>query len=121
MARAVDGTRRRRRRKKILHQARGYRGARSKLFKTGKEAVTRALVYAYRDRRHKKRFFRALWITRISAGCRQHNLSYSRFMQGLKLAEVALNRKALSNMAIEDPAAFAELVKTSNEMLAGQR
>lgn len=110
MARAIDGTKRLRRRKKILKQAKGYWGRRSKLFKPAKEAVNRALVYAYRDRRRKKREFRSLWIARISAGCRAEGLSYSHFMHGLKLAGIEVNRKALSNMAIEDPAAFSAIV-----------
>ena len=110
MARATDGTKRLRRRKKILKQAKGYWGRRSKLFKPAKEAVNRALVYAYRDRRRKKREFRALWIARISAGCRAEGLTYSRFMHGLKLAGIEVNRKALSNMAIEDPTAFSAIV-----------
>jgi len=112
MPRASDGTRHKKRRDKVLKQARGYWGRRSKLYRPAKDAVAKALVYAYRDRRTRKRDFRSLWITRISAACRTHGLSYSRFMNGLKNLDIRLNRKALSNMAVEDPAAFAELVDT---------
>ncbi len=117
MARAVDGTKRLKRRKKILKQAKGYWGRRSKLYKPAKEAVTRALCYAYRDRRRKKRDFRSLWIARISAACRAEDMSYSRFIHGLNLAGVGLNRKAISNMAIEDPQAFKSLVETARQNL----
>lgn len=117
MARAVDGTKRRRRRKKILKQAKGYWGRRSKLYRSAKEAVIRAGRYAYRDRRRRKREMRSLWIARISAACRAQDLSYSRFMQGLKASGVVLNRKAMSNMAIEDPQAFAALVETARKGL----
>ena len=111
MPRAIDGTRRKKRRQKILKEAKGYRGRRSKLFRTAKDAVTKAGTYAYRDRRRKKRDFRKLWITRISAACRAENMTYSRFIHGLNLAGVQINRKALSNLAIEDPDAFKELVE----------
>jgi len=118
MPRAVDGTKRHSRRKKILKQAKGYRGARSKLFKSAKEAVAKGLVYAYRDRKAKKRNFRRLWIIRISAICRENGITYSRFINGLLKANIRINRKALSNMAIEDPAAFMELIKKAQEALA---
>ena len=118
MARAIDGTKRLKRRKKILKQAKGYWGRRSKLYKPAKEAVTHALRYAYRDRRRRKRDFRSLWIARISAACRSQEINYSRFMHGLKLAGVELNRKTLSNMAIEDPDAFSALVETAKQSLA---
>lgn len=110
MPRAVDGTRRKDRRKKILNQAKGYWGRRSKLTRTAKDAIRKANQYAYRDRKVRKREFRALWIARISAGVRAHGMNYSRFMYGLQQAGVQLNRKALSNMAIEDPKAFEALV-----------
>ncbi|MBT3275761.1 MAG: 50S ribosomal protein L20 [Spirochaetales bacterium] len=110
MPRAVDGTRRKDRRQKILKEAKGFRGRRSKLFRTAKDAVYKAGTYAYRDRRRKKRDFRRLWITRISAACRAENMTYSRFINGLSKAEIQINRKALSNLAIEDPDAFKELV-----------
>jgi len=111
MPRAVDGTRRKNRRQKILKQAKGYRGRRSKLFRTAKDAVTKAGSYAYRDRRRKKRDFRRLWIARISAACRANEMTYSRFIDGLNKADIQINRKVLSNLAIEDPDAFKELVE----------
>ena len=117
MPRAVDGTRRKERRKKILGRAKGYWGKRSKLFRTAKDQVMKSLTYAYRDRRNKKRDFRALWIARISAACRSDGLSYSRFINGLLRADVRLNRKALSNLAIEDLAAFKALVEKSKQAL----
>jgi large subunit ribosomal protein L20 len=117
MPRAVDGTRRKERRKKILGRAKGYWGKRSKLFRTAKDQVMKSLTYAYRDRRNKKRDFRALWIARISAACRADGLSYSRFINGLLRADVRLNRKALSNLAIEDAAAFKALVEKSKQAL----
>lgn len=117
MPRAVDGTRRKDRRQKILKQAKGYRGRRSKLFRTAKDAVTKAGSYAYRDRRRKKRDFRKLWITRISAACRAQDMTYSRFINGLTKAEIQINRKALSNLAIEDPDAFKELVDKARAAL----
>jgi large subunit ribosomal protein L20 len=110
MPRAVDGTRHKKRRKKVLKQAKGYWGRRSKLYRTAKDAVAKSLTYAYRDRKNKKRTFRALWIARISAACRAQGINYSRFMNGLKRLEISLNRKALSNMAIEEPETFTELV-----------
>ncbi len=110
MPRAVDGTRHKKRRNKVLKQAKGYWGRRSKLYRTAKDAVAKSLTYAYRDRKNKKRTFRALWIARISAACRSQGINYSRFMNGLKRLEIGLNRKALSNMAIEEPETFTELV-----------
>ena len=117
MPRAVDGTRHKDRRKRILGLAKGYWGRRSKLYRTAKDAVAKSLTYAYRDRKTKKREFRALWITRISAGCRAEGVSYSRFMNGLKKAQVNMNRKALSNLAIEDREAFRELVTRAQSAL----
>jgi large subunit ribosomal protein L20 len=111
MPRITNGTRRHDRRKKILKATKGYRGARSKLFRTAKDAAAKAGAYAYRDRKRRKRDFRRLWITRISAACRAHDISYSKFMKGLSDAGIQLNRKALSNMAIEDPGAFTALVE----------
>ncbi|MDR1179805.1 MAG: 50S ribosomal protein L20 [Spirochaetales bacterium] len=115
MPRAIDGTRRKDRRKKILERAKGYWGKRSKLFRTAKDQVMKSLRYAYRDRRNKKRDFRALWIARISAACRAEGMTYSRFMAGLIRANIVLNRKALSNLAIEDAAAFKALVEKSRQ------
>ena len=113
MPRAVDGTRRAERRKKILKDAKGFYGRRSTNFRAAKDAVAKAGVYAYRDRKKKKRDFRRLWITRISAACKQNSMNYSQFMYGLSKAGIELNRKALSNMAIEDPKAFTALVEQS--------
>jgi large subunit ribosomal protein L20 len=111
MPRVRSGHATRRRRKRVLRAARGYRGARSKLFKTAKQAVIRAGQYAYRDRRARKREFRGLWIIRISAACSTRGVSYSHFIGGLKRANVFLNRKMLSEVAIADPAAFDKLVE----------
>ncbi|MDR0785836.1 MAG: 50S ribosomal protein L20 [Treponema sp.] len=106
MSRAVDGLKRKNHRKKILKLAKGYWGRRRSNYKTAKDAVAMALSYAYRDRKDKKGDFRQLWITRINAACRAEGLSYSRFISGLNKAGITLNRKALSNMAIEDIEAF---------------
>jgi large subunit ribosomal protein L20 len=92
-----------------LALAKGYRGGRSKLYRTARETVERALCFAYRDRKQKKRAFRKLWIVRINAGVRQYGLTYNRFMHGLKLAEINLNRKALADMAVYEKDAFAKL------------
>ena len=119
MPRAVDGTRRKNRRNKVLKAAKGYKGRRSTLLRTAKDAVAKAGSYAYRDRRRKKRDFRRLWIARISAGCRSEGMSYSRFINGLNIANVKINRKALSNMAIEDPEAFSTLVATAKTAVEG--
>ena len=97
------------RHKKVLKQAKGYYGARSKVYRVAKQAVIKAGQYAYRDRRQKKREFRALWIVRINAGVREYGLTYNRFMHGLKLAAINLNRKALADMAVYEKDAFAAL------------
>ena len=117
MPRAVDGKKHKDRRKKVLKQAKGYWGRRSKLYRTAKDAVAKALKYAYRDRKTKKRTFRSLWIARISASCRQNGISYSQFQNGLKKSDIQLNRKTLSNMAIEDSKAFAEIVQKAKESM----
>ncbi|MDF1568894.1 MAG: 50S ribosomal protein L20 [Spirochaetaceae bacterium] len=117
MPRAVDGTRRKDRRKKVLDQAKGYWGRRSKLTRTAKDAVRKAGQYAYRDRKVKKRDFRQLWIARISAASRAEGITYSRFINGLNKSNVEINRKVLSNMAIEDPASFKALVETAKKGL----
>lgn len=117
MPRAVDGTRRKSRRKKILKDAKGFWGRRSKLFRTAKDAVRKSQQYAYRDRKARKRDFRRLWIARISAGCRAEGLSYSRFMHGLTKANIDMNRKALSNLAIEDRDAFRAVVEKAKAAL----
>jgi large subunit ribosomal protein L20 len=111
MARVTRGFKARRRRKKVLKLAKGFRGGRHRLYKTATEAVDRALSYAYRDRRNKKRDFRRLWITRIGAAAKQNGTSYSKLMGGLKKAGVELDRKVLSNMAILDPNGFSKVVK----------
>ncbi len=117
MARVKRGFKARRRRNKILKLAKGYRGARSKLFRSATEAVDRALNYAYRDRRVKKRDFRALWITRINAAARENGLSYSRLIYGLKQADVALDRKIMADLAVNDPTAFSVIADAAKARL----
>lgn len=104
------GFKARRRRKKVLKLAKGFRGGRSKLFRTAADAVDKALMYAYRDRRVRKREFRRLWIARINAATRLHDLSYSKFIHGLKKAGVELDRKVLADLAVADPSGFAKIV-----------
>jgi len=111
MSRVTRGFKARRRRNKVLKLAKGFRGGRHNLYRTATEAVDRALNYAYRDRRNKKRDFRRLWITRISAAAKQNGTSYSQLMGGLKKTGVELDRKVLSNMAILDPNGFSQVVK----------
>jgi len=105
------GFKARKRRKKVLKLAKGFRGGRSKLYRTAADAVDKALMYAYRDRRARKRDFRSLWIARINAAARLNDLSYSKFIHGLKVANVELDRKILAEMAVFDPSGFAELAK----------
>ncbi len=107
----------RRRRKKVLKLAKGQYGARGRLYRTAKESVARALVYGYRDRNVRKRDFRSLWIIRINAACREHAISYSRFIDGLKKAKAAVNRKILADLAINDKAGFGKLVDVSKQAL----
>jgi large subunit ribosomal protein L20 len=114
MPRVKRGFKARQRRKKVLKMASGYIGARSRLIRTASEAVDRALVYAYRDRRARKRDFRKLWIARINAGARQNGLSYSKLIGGLTKAGVELDRKVLSNLAILDPQAFSQIAKMAS-------
>ncbi len=102
-------------RRKILKQAKGYFGAKSKLYRTAREQVMKSGQYAYIGRKQKKRNFRALWITRINAACHQNEISYSKFIDGLKKANVTLNRKVLADMAVKEPAAFADLVKIAKK------
>jgi large subunit ribosomal protein L20 len=111
------GYKARKRRKKVLKLAKGYRGGRSKLFRTATDAVDKALMYAYRDRRARKRDFRRLWIARINAAARMNNLSYSKFIRGLKLANIELDRKVLAELAISDPSGFAQIVNLASEQL----
>jgi large subunit ribosomal protein L20 len=103
------GFKARRRRQKVLSLAKGFRGGRSKLFRTAADSVDKALMYAYRDRKVRKREFRGLWIARINAGARMNNLSYSRLIHGLKLANVGLDRKVLAELAVSDPAGFTRI------------
>lgn len=117
MARVTVAVPRHRKKKKYLRAARGYFGARSKLWRVAKNAVERGWVYAYRDRKNRKREFRRLWITRINAAARQHDLSYSRFINGLKQAGVEVNRKVLSDLAVREPSAFAALVEQAKAQL----
>lgn len=115
MPRVKGGYTTRRRRKKILKLAKGYYGRKSTNFRPANEQVLKSLSYAYRDRRNRKRDFRKLWIARINAGARQNGLSYSKLMHGLKVAGVQVNRKILADLAVNDPAAFAELVNVAKK------
>jgi large subunit ribosomal protein L20 len=117
MPRAKRGFKARRRRNKVLKLAKGYRGARSKLFRSATEAVDRALNYAFRDRKVKKRDFRALWIARINAAARDNGLSYSRLVHGLKQAEIGLDRKIMAQLAATDPSGFTALVNHAKAKL----
>lgn len=117
MARVKRGVIARRRHKKILSRAKGYYGARRKVFRVAKQAVTRAAQYAYRDRKTRKRVFRSLWIVRINAAARECGLSYSRFMNGLKKANVQLDRKVLADIAVHDKTAFAKLADQAKASL----
>ena len=115
MSRATNSVASRARHNKVLKQAKGYRGGKSRLFKTAKEAVEKSLLYAFRDRRVRKRDFRRLWIMRINAAARLHGLSYSTFMNGLKASEVEINRKMLAEMAVNDSEGFEKLVETAKQ------
>ncbi len=117
MPRAKRGFKAKRRRKKVLKQASGYRGARSKLFRTAQEAVDKGLQYAYKDRRLKKRDFRSLWVMRIGAAAKLADLSYSKLMNGLKKAQILLDRKVLSEIAISDALGFNKLVELAKQAL----
>lgn len=117
MPRVKGGYVTRRRRKKILKLAKGYYGSKHALFKTANQAVMKSLQYAYRDRRQRKRDFRKLWITRINAAARNNGLSYSRFMHGLKLANININRKMLADLAVNDEKTFAQLADKAKESL----
>ncbi len=118
MPRVKRGVTAHRRHKKILKQAKGYYGARSRIYRVAKQAVIKAGQYAYRDRRAKKRVFRALWITRINAGSRANGLSYSRLIAGLKKADIALDRRVLADLAVHDKEGFAVLVERAKTALA---
>ncbi len=118
MSRVRRGNKRLLRRKKILRQAKGYWGTKSKLHKAAKQQVLKSLAYAYRDRRQKKRQFRRLWIIRIAAAARQHGCSYSRLIHGLNKAGMSLNRKVLADLAVRDQKAFEQIVRTAQEAVA---
>jgi large subunit ribosomal protein L20 len=118
MARVKRGVQARRRHKKILKQAKGYYGARSRVYRVAKQAVIKAGQYAYRDRRQRKRQFRALWIARINAAARINGLSYSKFINGLKLANVEIDRKVLADIAVYDKVAFAAIAEQAKASLA---
>ena len=118
MPRVKRGNKRRLKRKKILRRAKGYYLAKSKLYKSAKEQVQRSLAFAYRDRRVRKREFRKLWIVRINAAAREHAMSYSTLMHGLKLAGVELDRKSLADIAVRDPAAFGHVVDAARQATA---
>lgn len=117
MSRVKRGNKRLKRRKKILGQAKGYWGTKSKLHRAAKEQVMRSLAFSYRDRRQRKREFRRLWIIRINAAAHQFDLSYSQFMHGLRLAGIELNRKALADIAVRDPQGFEKLAETARRAL----
>lgn len=119
MARVKGGTVARNRRKKTLKEAKGYFGSKHRLYKTAKEQLLHSGVYAYRDRKRKKRDFRKLWITRINAACRENDISYSKFINGLTKAELSINRKMLSEIAIESPETFKDLVDIAKHSLEG--
>ena len=120
MARVKNGAVTKARHKKVLKEAKGYFGSKHRLYKTAKEQLMHSGQYAFRDRKQKKREFRKLWITRINAACRQNDISYSRFIEGLTKAGVEINRKMLSEIAINDPKMFSELVKTARGGKAGK-
>jgi len=117
MARAIDGSKRKNHRKKILKLAKGYWGRRHSNYKTAKDAVAKALTYAYRDRKDRKGDFRRLWIVRINAACRTDGLSYSKFIDGLGKAGISINRKALAFLAVNDPDAFKAIVSKAKTAL----
>ena len=118
MARIKGGMNAKKRHNRVLKLAKGYRGARSKQYRVAKQSVMRALTSSYSGRKERKRQFRQLWIARINAAARMNGLSYSKFMSGLKLAEVNVNRKMLAELAVNDPAGFASLVETAKAKLA---
>ena len=120
MTRVKGGTVARARRKKVLKEAKGYFGSKHRLYKTAHEQVMHSGQYAYRDRRQNKRNFRKLWITRINAGCREFEISYSKFINGLSIAGIAINRKMLSEMAINDKEGFKNLVNIAKDSLEGK-
>ena len=120
MARVKGGNVSKNRRRKVLKEAKGYFGSKHRLYKTAQEQVFHSGTYAFRDRRQNKRNFRKLWITRINAACRENDISYSKFINGLAKAGIEINRKMLSEMAIDDPKSFAALVETAKKALKGE-
>ena len=121
MARVKRAVNAHKKRRVVLEQASGYRGQRSRLYRKAKEQVSHSLVYAYRDRKQRKGDFRQLWITRINAAARANGMTYNRFIQGLRLAEVEVDRKILADLAVNDPATFASLVETARAALPADR
>ena len=121
MTRVKGGTVARARRKKVLKEAKGYFGSKHRLYKTAHEQVMHSGVYAFRDRKQNKRNFRKLWITRINAGCRENEISYSRFIDGLNKAGITVNRKMLSELAIDNPKAFSDLISIAKDALDGKK
>ena len=117
MARVKRAVNAKKKRRTVLDQASGYRGQRSRLYRKAKEQVTHSFVYNYRDRKVRKNEFRKLWISRINAACRAHGMTYNRFIQGLKIAEVEVDRRMLAEMAVNDPAAFAAVVEIAKKAL----
>ncbi|MBU4462871.1 MAG: 50S ribosomal protein L20 [Proteobacteria bacterium] len=117
MMRIKRGFKARKRRNKVLKLAKGFRGGRSKLFRTAADSVDKALMYAYRDRRVRKRDFRRLWILRINAAARMNDMSYSKFIHGLKMANIELDRKVLADLAISDPLAFTQIANLSAQQI----
>ncbi|MFQ6093217.1 MAG: 50S ribosomal protein L20 [bacterium] len=118
MSRVKTSVASKRRKMKILKMAKGFRGARGRLYRVARDSVHRALAYSYRDRRVRKRDFRRLWICRINAAARMHGISYSLFMQGLKKAGITMNRKVLAELAVNDPSAFAEIAGSVKQHLS---
>jgi large subunit ribosomal protein L20 len=121
MPRATNAPASRERRKRMLEKAKGYRGRRSKLFRYAKDAVMKAQTWAYRDRKNRKRNFRSLWIQRINAACRQHGLTYSRFVEGLAAAQIAVDRKILAELAVHDEAAFKAILDQATRALQSKQ
>lgn len=121
MARVKRAVNAHKKRRAVLDQASGYRGQRSRLYRKAKEQVTHSFVYSYRDRKQRKGDFRQLWIMRINAAAREHGMTYNRFVQGLRLAEVGVDRKILADLAVNDPAAFGALVETARAALPADR
>jgi large subunit ribosomal protein L20 len=118
MSRATNNVAARARHHKVLKKAKGYRGGKSRLYKTAKEAVERSMVYAFRDRRQRKRDFRKLWIMRINAAARVHGMSYNAFISGLKKSQIDINRKVLAEIAVSDAAGFAKLAEAAKQHVA---